>query len=84
MSEIIQVNRYKGEGSGEKQQLKALIDTIKDKEATQQCFSPPRGAQLSPRAPRSLTPQGTGTPSQAESQGCPGSHDSPATPVAAG
>lgn len=62
-----------------------LLDRIKEyKEATQQCFSPPQGAQLSPRAPRSLTLQGTGTPSQAESQGCPGSHESPAAPVAAG
>lgn len=28
--EISQVNRYKGEGSGEKQQLKMLGDTIKE------------------------------------------------------
>lgn len=85
MYEIIQVNRYKGEGSGEKQQLKVLIDRIKeDKEGTPQGFSPPRGAQLSSRAPRSLTLQGTGTLNQAKSQGCPSSHESPATPVAAG
>lgn len=52
MNEIIQVNRYKGEGSGEKQHLKVLIDRIKeDKEATQQCFSPTRGAELSSLQP---------------------------------
>lgn len=85
MYEIIQVDRYKGEGRGEKQQLKVLIDKIREhKGATQQCSSPPRGAELNPRAPRSLMLQGRGTLSQAESQDRPGSHKSPAMLVAAG